>query len=412
MYGYHERKHQFFKIYFYNPFVLKRACVLLQNGNVLNKIYQPHEAHIPYVLQFMIDYNLHGMSFINLDKIRYRYDKQLDGQDLPKELILPMNVLKTTVYAWEVDVLPEDILNVNQKSNSQIAANPGIAALWEDERALRRNCGISSQISQCLTETRTNIVPTKTHFMFKQILMEKLILSSDVDDSSISSSEALSIYPAESPDDENLLETSIIDTHTQSDSSKSMTIINKSPNDVENSFIFGEEELALLNALNDLKENAKDMEDDSVLSQQIKENDIESDEESDLSMPFNLMTPIKINAASFDDRTSADASNKMDIDDCVKETTNHLHCLDGANDSSDEELSQGCSSPKKRQNRNRLKMDSKYTPLKIITTTSPRKDISMVKGKENRELFKRNSILINFVLGTLSQRSRPRDETK
>lgn len=74
MYGYHKRQHQFLKIHFYNPLILKKACTLLQNGTVLNKIYQPHEAHIPYILQFMIDYNLHGMSFINVAELKYRYD--------------------------------------------------------------------------------------------------------------------------------------------------------------------------------------------------------------------------------------------------------------------------------------------------------------------------------------------------
>lgn len=41
----------------------------LQNGAVCNTIFQPHEAHIPYHLQFMIDYNLHGMNFIKLSTV-------------------------------------------------------------------------------------------------------------------------------------------------------------------------------------------------------------------------------------------------------------------------------------------------------------------------------------------------------
>ncbi|KAK9721214.1 DNA polymerase family B, exonuclease domain [Popillia japonica] len=39
-YGYHARRHQFLKIYFYNPLIIKKACTLLQNGNILGKIYQ------------------------------------------------------------------------------------------------------------------------------------------------------------------------------------------------------------------------------------------------------------------------------------------------------------------------------------------------------------------------------------
>lgn len=401
MYGYHERRHQFFKIYFYNPLMLKKACMLLQNANVLNRIYQPHEAHIPYILQFMIDYNLHGMSFINIDKLQYRYDKNLNNYKIPQDLILPLNIIKMSICDWEVDILPENILNVNQKSNSQIATNPGIAALWEDERVLRRNCGISSQISQCLTETRMNINPTKTHFMFKQILTEKLILSSDSEESSICSTQNTSVYPAESHNNENLLEASILDTHVPTNSQNS-----KSPEE-ETSFVFGEQDLILLNALNDLKENAKDSEEDSVLSQKPKEFEIESDEDIDLSLPFNLMTPVKINLnPSGNNLDGVDQSNKMDSDDNIED----LDCLDGANDSSGDDLTQECCSPKKKQRKGRLKKELKYTPLKIKTCVSPKKDVSFAKRKCYIAKFCEKSFLLVCILGILSQRSTRKDD--
>lgn len=30
----------------------------------MNQEFQPHEAHVPFNLQFFIDYNLYGMNFI------------------------------------------------------------------------------------------------------------------------------------------------------------------------------------------------------------------------------------------------------------------------------------------------------------------------------------------------------------
>lgn len=38
----------------------------MQNGAVMNTPLQPHESHIPYLLQFFIDYNIYGMDYIEL----------------------------------------------------------------------------------------------------------------------------------------------------------------------------------------------------------------------------------------------------------------------------------------------------------------------------------------------------------
>ncbi|KAL1131907.1 hypothetical protein AAG570_011518 [Ranatra chinensis] len=65
-YGYHSKERQFLKIYFYNPATIKKSIQLLQNAKICNKKIQPYEAHIPFILQFFIDYNLYGMNFIHL----------------------------------------------------------------------------------------------------------------------------------------------------------------------------------------------------------------------------------------------------------------------------------------------------------------------------------------------------------
>lgn len=46
--------------------------LLIQNGAILNKVFQPHEAHIPFILQFFIDFNLYGMSFIDFELVKFR----------------------------------------------------------------------------------------------------------------------------------------------------------------------------------------------------------------------------------------------------------------------------------------------------------------------------------------------------
>lgn len=59
---------------FYNGLssVCCRVCELLQSGAVMNKSYQPHEGHIPYLLQLFIDYNLYGMNLVNLGAVKFR----------------------------------------------------------------------------------------------------------------------------------------------------------------------------------------------------------------------------------------------------------------------------------------------------------------------------------------------------
>lgn len=66
----------------YNPAFIKRAANLLQNGAILGRIFQPHESHVPYNLQFLIDYNLYGMSFLHVPKAMVHYRRNAEGNIL------------------------------------------------------------------------------------------------------------------------------------------------------------------------------------------------------------------------------------------------------------------------------------------------------------------------------------------
>jgi len=56
------------------------VCHMFQSGAILNKMFQAHEAHIPYILQFMIDYNLYGMNLVNLENVKFRRDPENPGK--------------------------------------------------------------------------------------------------------------------------------------------------------------------------------------------------------------------------------------------------------------------------------------------------------------------------------------------
>ncbi|KAL4028957.1 hypothetical protein IC575_012175 [Cucumis melo] len=72
LYGYHSSEELFMKIYLYYPQDITRAANLLLNGAVLEKSLQPYESHIPFVLQFLVDYNLYGMGLLHLVKLKFR----------------------------------------------------------------------------------------------------------------------------------------------------------------------------------------------------------------------------------------------------------------------------------------------------------------------------------------------------
>ena len=81
-YGFHLNPHPFLKLFFYEPRALRVAASLLHAGVVTDHslrettleaaggssggIFQPYEAHLPFILHFMTDFNLHGMNFVDV----------------------------------------------------------------------------------------------------------------------------------------------------------------------------------------------------------------------------------------------------------------------------------------------------------------------------------------------------------
>lgn len=72
LYGYHASEELFVKIYLYYPHEVSRAATLLLSGAVFNRAFQPYESHIPYLLHFLIDYNLYGMGHIHVKDFKFR----------------------------------------------------------------------------------------------------------------------------------------------------------------------------------------------------------------------------------------------------------------------------------------------------------------------------------------------------
>ncbi|XP_015432671.1 PREDICTED: DNA polymerase zeta catalytic subunit [Dufourea novaeangliae] len=207
LYGYHEKEHLFFKIYFYNPAMVKRAADLLQNGTILNQNHQPYEAHIPFILQFMMDYNLYGMSLINLKIIKYRQritmgskensqNESLSNSD--SQIYLPASVIRQSTCKLEVDAQATEILNREEIQNG-LDLNPGIAAIWNDEKCRRVANGLQQSESQLLyTNTNDRVYgPTNNDIYQEQRLIQRLQTISQMSETVASVTPSVLTYPLE-----------------------------------------------------------------------------------------------------------------------------------------------------------------------------------------------------------------------
>lgn len=346
IYGYHEKEHQFLKVYFYNPLIVKRAGSLLQSGSVLGKFYQPHELHIPYILQFMIDYNLHGMSNIILSEVRWRRNDKYPVNDINLDLLLPNTVSKISTCQLEIDGKAEHILNRLELTQGSITANPGIVAIREEEKQ-RQHFHMNSQGSFHLSHSQRKSPATASHVIFKRALKERLrILSKNKHATDNMENQNVSVYPAETPINAKLMNSSYIDISNycstqdfsySSDGSKKKSdlVITKSYND-STSFDFETEKL--LQMLCNMRE-INEIEEDSVLSQTFCNKDEESEDEVDLNVPLFIATDLgnKIEADSLQKTYATSSFNIPQLDgfsDSGFNLLNNSFCTQKQNDNS------------------------------------------------------------------------------
>jgi DNA polymerase zeta len=165
-YGFHVGYRYYLKIYMLNPMVMTRLADLLRQGVIMKKVFQPFEAHLQYLLQFMADYNLYGCGYIDCSKVSFRspvpnYEELGNtshlwhDRSIPSELVTGENELPRVSHcSIEVDICLQDILN-----RKDIKARPlhhdfierlnplapdeklvhSMAGLWRDETRRRKS---------------------------------------------------------------------------------------------------------------------------------------------------------------------------------------------------------------------------------------------------------------------------------
>lgn len=148
-YGYHEHAHYFLKISYVDPDARARLVAVLESGRVMQRSFQPYEAHVPYQLQWMMDYNVYGCGYLEADAVWLR-------EPAPEDMELPsharLELPRASHCALEIDVPVHAIVNrrllrqaMDKGSNtpSRETIVPSLGGLWREDEARRAALGMS-----------------------------------------------------------------------------------------------------------------------------------------------------------------------------------------------------------------------------------------------------------------------------
>ncbi|SNX82906.1 probable catalytic subunit of DNA polymerase zeta UPR-1 [Melanopsichium pennsylvanicum] len=180
-YGYHVGYSYFLKISFVDPSHNYRLAAILESGGVMKTVFQPFEVHIRYQLQFMLDYNVFGCDYLDLDDVRFRLpipkgstvasdndspleyrNKIWNRNSIPYAHVQAEDVHRGTHCELEADASAPWIINrrrlkqrdlhcdfdetYSSSSESQNILVPSLSGLWEDEKARRAAVGLPPSI--------------------------------------------------------------------------------------------------------------------------------------------------------------------------------------------------------------------------------------------------------------------------
>lgn len=165
-YGFYVGYRFFLKIYMFNPIVMNRLSDLLQQGVIMKRRFQPYEAHLQYLLQFMCDFNLYGCHYLESSKASFRspvpqYDENDDSsmhiwhsQSISRDSITDeFNLPRVSHCSIEVDICAQDIMNRKAVKERQLHHDftekdhplpasmklvHSMAGLWKDETKRRK----------------------------------------------------------------------------------------------------------------------------------------------------------------------------------------------------------------------------------------------------------------------------------
>jgi DNA polymerase zeta len=162
-YGFNPILRPFFKVFIYDPGLVSRMVSLLRSGAIMSTHFEIYEAHIPFLMQLFVDFNLNGMSYIHLSRMRFRlpipprpkahisidyeddrsfgFGKMWFRENTPISM-QASDVPRLSTCNLEIDADTTDILNV--------IASPSSQNSYQDERSILSLASVSHIISTLL----------------------------------------------------------------------------------------------------------------------------------------------------------------------------------------------------------------------------------------------------------------------
>ncbi|XP_072939379.1 DNA polymerase zeta catalytic subunit [Epargyreus clarus] len=291
-YGFHDKEHLYLKIFLYNPGLIRQAVELCSNGAILGQTLQPHESHLNFTLQFFIDFNLFGMSNIDLEKVKFRKSSVSQKSNEPLDSPDEFTLKPESICYYEADCIASHIINRQRVGKGDGIENPGLEEVWDQELKRREKLN-ASMASKSLSQGRINSDETDSHYKFQNMFSIRIsdLLDKPVNTDVGNAKHIEKIhYPAETLDDSQLFNATDVCAHLREsifcpNVNKTLQISPDADNDVLDDFdvtIVNEdiainssyslhysqvpldsEDLELVDILQDLDE--KPIEDDSIM---------------------------------------------------------------------------------------------------------------------------------------------------
>lgn len=152
--------------------MIKQAVELCSNGAILGQTFQPHESHLNFTLQFFIDFNLFGMSNIDLQCVKFRKSgisqNSTDAQS-PNDFGLKP---ESSCFC-EADCAASHIINRQRIGKGDGIENPGLEEVWNQEIERRKQLNISLA-SKSLSQGRIKAEETESHYKYEQMFLIKM----------------------------------------------------------------------------------------------------------------------------------------------------------------------------------------------------------------------------------------------